>query len=83
MHQFKLPAAHSVRISGGEGQGFTLSLLLGRAAIFGDEKDDGFQNSSRVSCHFGEEEVGREESTSKLHTSLEGEVIEEIRNFLK
>ena len=50
-----------------------------RAAIFGDEEDDGCQDSFRAGCPFGKGGDGREESTSELHTSLK----EVTRNFLK
>ena len=56
-------------------------VLLGRAAIFGEEKDDGFEGSSSAGCSCVEVD-GREESKSELHTRLEEELIEEIRNFL-
>ena len=83
MLQFKLPAAHSVRNSSGEAQGFT-PLCPPRACFhIRRRKDDGFQDSSRADCRCGEGGDGREESTNELHTNLEGEVVEEIRDFLE
>jgi hypothetical protein len=57
-------------------------VRLGHAAIFRYEKDDGFQDDSGSSCPWGK--VGKccEEPTSQLHTRINGEVIEEIRDFL-
>ena len=58
------------------------TVLLGRAAIFGHEEDDGLQDSPRAGCPCGEGN-GREEPTGQLHTRLDGEVIEEIRDILE
>ena len=78
MLQFKLPAAFQ------QARRRTLhrSVLLWRAAIFGHEKDDGFQDGPRASCPCGEGGDGRDEPTSQVHTCWEGKVIEEIRDFL-
>ena len=58
------------------------SVLLGRGAIFGHEEDDGHQDIVRASCHCGEGRDGREESTSQLHTCVNGKVVVEIRDIL-
>ena len=58
------------------------TVLLGRAAIFGHEEDDGLQDSPRAGCPCGEGD-GREEPTGQLHTRLDWEVIEEIRDILE
>jgi len=83
MLQFKLPAAHSVRIPVGKAQGFSPFVLLGRAAILGHEEDDGLQGNPRAGCPCGEGGDGREKPTNQLHTCLVAKVIEEIRNFLE
>jgi len=57
--------------------------LLERAAIFGDEENDGLQGIPRASYPCGEGGDGREEPTVQLHTPLDGEVIEEIRDILE
>jgi len=54
------------------------SVLLGRAAIFGYEENDGVEDSARASCPCGEGRDGREDPTSQLHTCVERKVIEEI-----
>jgi len=59
------------------------TLLLGRAAIYGHEENDGLQDSPRAGCHCGERGDGHEEPTSQLHTCLEGKAIEEIGDFLQ
>ena len=59
------------------------TVLLGRAATFGHEGNDGLQDSPRTGCPCGEGGDGREESKGQLHTRLDGEVIEEIRNFVE
>jgi len=48
MLQFKLPATHFVRISAGEAQGFTRTVLLGRAAICGHKQGNCLQDSQRA-----------------------------------
>jgi len=53
-----------------------------RAAIFGHEEDDSHQDSVRASCPCGEGRDGREESTSQLHTCVNGKVVVEIRDIL-
>ena len=58
-------------------------VVLGRAAIFGHEENDGLQTSPRAGCLCGEEGDGREELKSQLHTCMEGETIEDIRNILE
>ena len=58
------------------------TVLLGRAAIFGHEEDDGLQDSPRAGCPCGEGGYGREELTGQLNTRFDGEVIEEIRDIL-
>jgi len=59
------------------------SVLLGRAAIFGNEEDDGLEDSAWSSCPCGEGRDGREEPTCQLHTFMERKVIEEIRDILE
>ena len=59
------------------------SVLLGRAAIFRQEEDDNIQDSPRVGCPCGEEGDGRKGPTGQLHTRLDGEVKEEIRDILE
>ena len=59
------------------------TVLLGRAAIYGHEENNGLQDSPRADCPCGEEGDGREEPTGQYHTCLEGEAIEEIRNILE
>jgi hypothetical protein len=61
----------------------TRSVLLGRAAILVHEEDNGFQDSPRTGCPCGQEGDRCEEPTGQLLTCLEGEVVEEIRNFLE
>ena len=75
MLQFKLPAAHSVRIPAGEVRGFT-PLRAPRAWCH-------IQDSSWTGCPCGEGRDRREEPMSLLHTCFEGKVIEEIRYFLE
>ena len=60
-------------------RGLSRSVILGRAAIFSDEKDGGFRDSSRAIRLCGDGGDGREESTTELYTSLE---MEEISDFL-
>jgi hypothetical protein len=59
------------------------SFLIGPAAIFGQEEDNGFQDSPRTGrpCRQGGHRC--EEPMGQLHTCLEGEVVEEIRNLLE
>ena len=59
------------------------TVLVGRAAIFGHEENDGLQDNPREHCPFGEGLDGREEPTSQFHTCLEGKAIEEIGDFLE
>ena len=68
MLQFKLPAAHFVRIPAGGAQGFTPFLLLERAPIFGQKNCKGLQYSPRAIYSCGEGGDGRKEPTSQLHT---------------
>ena len=58
------------------------TVLLGRAAIFGHERDYGLQDSPQASGPCGEGGDGREEPTSQLQTCWEGKV-EEISDFLE
>ena len=51
------------------------TVLLGRAAIFGHEENDGLQDSPRAGCPCGEEGDGLEKPTGQLHTRLDREVI--------
>jgi len=68
MLQLKLPAAHSVRIQGAMRRALHRSVLLGRAAIFGHEEDNGLQDSPRAGCHFGREEMDvRSRRVSSTH----------------
>jgi hypothetical protein len=78
MLQFKLPAAHYVRVPACEAQGFHCTVLLGRAAIFGHKENNGLQDSPRAGCPCGEGGDGLEKPASQLHTCLDGEAIEEI-----
>ena len=59
------------------------TVFLARAAIFGHEEDDGLQDSPWAGCPFGEGGDGREEPTGQLHTRLDGELIEKIRDILE
>ena len=59
------------------------TVLLGRAAIFGHEENDGLQDSTRAGCPCGEGGDGREKSTGQLHTRFDREVFEEIRDILE
>jgi len=59
------------------------SLLLGRAAIFGYEEDDGLEDRTRASCPCGEGRDAREEPKIQLHTCVERKVLEEIRGILE
>jgi len=59
------------------------SVLLGRAAIFGQKQNNGLQDSPRAGCPRGQVGGGHEEPPSQLHTFLERKAIEEIRDFLK
>ena len=59
------------------------TVLLGRAAIFGHEENDGLQDSPRAGYTRGERGDVREEPTSQLHTCLEEKAIEEIGDFLE
>jgi hypothetical protein len=81
MLQLKLPAAHSVRVP--RRRALLFAVLLGRAAIFGHKENDGLQDSPRAGCPCGNGGDGREEVTGQLHTSLDGEVVKEIRDFLE
>jgi hypothetical protein len=73
--QFNLPTAHTVRVPAGEAQALYRNVLLGRAAIFGHEENNGHQESQRADYSCVEGGDGREEPTSQLHTRLDGEVI--------
>ena len=57
--------------------------VLGRAAIFGHKENDGLQDSPLAACPCGEGGDGREEPAGQPKTRLDGEVIEEIRDFLE
>jgi len=46
------------------------TVLLGRAAIFGHEENNGLQDRPWTGCPCGERDVGCEEPTSQLHTCL-------------
>jgi len=81
MLQFKLPAAHSAFQQARRRA--LQRTVLGRAAIFGHEEDDGLQDSPRAGCPCGEGADGREEPTGQFHTRLDREVIEEIRDILE
>jgi hypothetical protein len=70
--QFNLPAAHSARIRAGEAQALYRNILLGRAAIFGHEENNGLQESPRAGCPCKEGGDGRETPTSELHTRFNG-----------
>ena len=59
------------------------TVLLGRATIFGHEKNAGLQDSPRAGCPCWETGDGREETTSLFHTCLEWKAIEEIGDFLE
>jgi len=76
MLQFKLPPARSA-FQQARRRALHCSVL-GRAAIFGYEENDGLEDSARASCPCGEGRDGREEPTSQLHTCVERKVIEEI-----
>jgi len=78
MLQFKLPAAHSVRIPAGEAQGFTPFCFPRTCSDIRLQNNDGFQDSARVSCPCWEGRDGREEPTSQLHTCMERKVIKLI-----
>jgi hypothetical protein len=49
--------------------------------MFGHEENNGLQDSPRAGCPCGEGGDGREKPTVQLHTCLDGEVFEEIRDF--
>ena len=55
------------------------TVLLGHAAIFDHEENYGLQDFPMADCPFGEGGDGHEKPTSRLHTCLDGEVIQEIR----
>ena len=65
------------------GRALPCSVLLGRAAIFGHEQDNGLQDCPRAGCPCGKGRDGREQPTNQLHTCLQGKVIEEIRDILE
>jgi hypothetical protein len=69
--QFKLPDGHTIRIPAGQAQGVARSVLLGRAAIFSHEQDNGFQGKLRAGHTRGEGRDGREQPASEFHTCLE------------
>ena len=71
MLEFNLPAAQSVFIPQARRRCLHRSVIV-CAAIFGEEKDVGLQDTSLSVCLCGEGEDGCEESTSELHTNLEG-----------
>jgi len=62
---------------------FLRTVLLGRAAIYGHEENNGLPDSPRAGWCCGEGGDGREEPTSQFHACLEGEAIKEIRNVLQ
>jgi hypothetical protein len=76
MLQFKLTAAHFVRVPAGQAPGFTPYVLLGRAAICDHEENNGLQDSPWAGCPYREVGGGREAPTALFHTCLGGEVIE-------
>jgi hypothetical protein len=59
------------------------TVLLERAAIFIHEENNGLQDSPRAGCPCGDRGDRLEEPTGQLYTYLDGEVVEEIRNFLE
>jgi len=82
MLQLKLPAAHFVRVPAGKRRGLARSLLLRRAAIFGQEEDYSLQDRSRAGCPCGEGGDRREKPKSKRNTCMERKVIK-ITNFIE
>jgi hypothetical protein len=80
MLHFEIPAAHSVHIPADEAQGFP-PCRPPRAwcHIRPQNENNGLQDSPRASCPCGKGGDGREEPTSQLHTCLEGNMSEEIR----
>ena len=58
-------------------------VVLGHAAVFGQKRVNGLQDSPRASCPCGDGGGGREGLMSLFHKCLEGEAMEEIRNILK
>ena len=76
MLQFKLPAAHCVRIPAGEAQDFTSLSPSRECCHVRLQKNDGFRDSGRASCPCGEGGDGRKEPTSQLHTCMDWKVIE-------
>ena len=73
----KLPGAHPVRMLAGKSQGFTLYRRPRSCCHIRHSRQHAGPRPS------GEGEDGREEPTVKLHTCLDGEVIEEIRDILE
>ena len=59
------------------------TVLLGRVAIFRHEENDGLQERPRAGCPCVEGGDGREQPKGQLHTRLDGQLIEEIRDFLE
>ena len=82
MLQFKLPAAHSVRVPAGEAHGFSSLRPSMACCLIRPQKNDGLQDSPRAGCPCGKGGDGCEKPTSQLNTCVEGKVIE-IRNFLE
>jgi hypothetical protein len=81
LFQVQPPAPDAVGVPACQPQGFPIRPF-GRSAIFGYEKDDGFQDGSGSSCPGGKVRKGWEKPTSQLHTRIKGEVIKEISNYL-
>jgi hypothetical protein len=59
------------------------SVFLGRASIFGHEEINRLQDSLLAGPPSIEGGDGRDEPMSQLHTCLNGDAIEEIRNVLE
>jgi hypothetical protein len=83
MLYIKLPAEHLVLLPAGEAQGFTLYRPRRACCPIRPRKNNGPQDSPRAACPFGEGGFGREEPTGQPHTCLDGELVEEIRDFLE
>ena len=55
------------------------SVLLGRAAILGHEKDDGFKDGPRTGRSFWKGRNRYKEPTGQLHASVKGELVKKVR----
>ena len=62
---------------------YSVLFSYGVLHIFGHEENPGLQDSPRAGCPCREGGDGCEETTSHLHTCLEGKAIEEIGDFLE